>query len=110
MEQTMEQTTSGALRRQTNLANESADYLAKRDTLPKYCRECAVRFACHGECPKNRFISTPDGEPGLNYLCAGYKAFFSHIDRPMKVMADLLRRGRYADEAMALLQANPASQ
>jgi uncharacterized protein len=84
--------------------------LAKRDTLPKYCRECAVRFACHGECPKNRFIRTPDGEAGLNYLCAGYKAFFSHIDRPMKLMADLLRRGRYADEAMALLQANPASQ
>jgi uncharacterized protein len=77
--------------------------LAKRDTLPKYCRECDVRFACHGECPKNRFIDTPDGEPGLNYLCAGYMAFFRHIDRPMKMMADLLRRGRYADEVMALL-------
>lgn len=76
---------------------------AKRDTLPKYCRECPVRFACHGECPKNRFIRTPDGEPGLNYLCAGYKAFFDHIDRPMRVMSDLLRRGRYADEAMAIL-------
>jgi uncharacterized protein len=77
--------------------------LAKRDTLPKYCRECAVRFACHGECPKNRFIETPDGEAGLNYLCAGYKAFFTHVDRPMKMMADLLRSGRYADEVMALL-------
>jgi len=76
---------------------------AKRDTLPKYCRECAVRFACHGECPRNRFIATPDGEPGLNYLCAGYKDFFTHIDRPMKLMADLLRQGRYADEAMAML-------
>jgi uncharacterized protein len=41
------------------------------DTLPAYCRSCSVRFACHGECPKNRFIETPDGEPGLNYLCAG---------------------------------------
>ena len=77
--------------------------LAKRDTLPRYCRECAVRFACHGECPKNRFITTPDGEPGLNYLCAGYMAFFTHIDRPMRLMADLLRQGRYADEAMAML-------
>jgi uncharacterized protein len=77
--------------------------LAKRDTLPRYCRECSVRFACHGECPKNRFINTPDGEPGLNYLCAGYKAFFTHIDRPMRLMADLLRHGRYADEAMAML-------
>jgi uncharacterized protein len=62
-----------------------------------------VRFACHGECPKNRFINTPDGEPGLNYLCAGYKAFFKHIDRPMKMMANLLRQRRYADEVMGLL-------
>jgi uncharacterized protein len=77
--------------------------LDKRDTLPKYCRECDVRFACHGECPKNRFIDTPDGEPGLNYLCAGYMAFFKHVDRPMRMMADLLRQGRYADEVMALL-------
>jgi len=79
--------------------------LDQRDTLPRYCRECEVRFACHGECPKNRFISTPDGEPGLNYLCAGYKAFFNHIDRPMKMMADLLRQGRYADEVMPILAA-----
>jgi uncharacterized protein len=78
---------------------------AKRDSLPRYCLECPVRFACHGECPKNRFINTPDGEPGLNYLCAGYKAFFTHIDRPMRVMSDLLRQGRYADEAMQLLAA-----
>ena len=79
--------------------------LAKRDTLPKYCRDCSVRFACHGECPKNRFHTTPDGEPGLNYLCAGYMAFFKHIDRPMRLMANLLRQGRYADEAMAMLSA-----
>ena len=75
----------------------------KRDTLPKYCRQCEVRFACHGECPKNRFINTPDGEPGLNYLCAGYKAFFKHIDRPMKLMANLLRQHHYADEVMGVL-------
>jgi uncharacterized protein len=76
---------------------------AKRDTLPGYCRECEVRFACNGECPRNRFILTPDGEPGLNYLCAGYKAFFHHIDRPMRMMADLLKQGRFADEAMEML-------
>ena len=64
----------------------------KLDTLPQYCRDCEVRFVCHGGCPKNRFMQTPDGEPGLNYLCAGYKAFFNHIDRPMQVMANLLRR------------------
>jgi len=72
----------------------------KYDTLPKYCKECPVLFACYGECPRNRFIRTPDGEDGLNYLCAGYKAFFTHIDTPMKTMADLLRQGRYADEIM----------
>jgi uncharacterized protein len=72
----------------------------KQDTLPRYCRECEVRFACHGGCPKDRFITTPDGEPGLNYLCPGYKMFFRHIDRPMRGMADLIRRGRYADEIM----------
>ena len=55
--------------------------LDKRETLPQYCRECDVRFACHGGCPKDRFIQTPDGEAGLNYLCAGYKAFFHHVDR-----------------------------
>jgi radical SAM protein with 4Fe4S-binding SPASM domain len=73
---------------------------AKSTSLPSYCRRCEVRFACNGECPKNRFRVTPDGESGLNYLCAGYKSFFTHIDRPMRVMADLLRRGRYADEVI----------
>jgi uncharacterized protein len=66
----------------------------KRDTLPKFCRECDVRFACHGECPKRRFIRTPDGEAGLNYLCAGYKAFFHHVDPYMRFMAGELRQGR----------------
>jgi uncharacterized protein len=60
---------------------------AKESTLPRYCRECDVRFACNGECPKHRFLNTPDGEPGLNYLCAGYKMFFSHIDPYMRFMA-----------------------
>lgn len=59
----------------------------KLTTLPKYCRECSVRFACNGECPKNRFIKTPDGEDGLNYLCAGYKHFFTHIAPYMRFMA-----------------------
>lgn len=77
----------------------------KQDTLPRYCRECEVRFACNGECPRNRFIETPDGEPGLNYLCAGYKAFFKHIDHPMKVMASLLMQGRDAPEVMDILRA-----
>jgi len=66
----------------------------KRDTLPHYCRQCEVRFICNGGCPKNRFISTPSGEPGLNYLCAGYKAFFNHIDQPMRYMAQQLHMRR----------------
>ena len=82
--------------------------LHKRDSLPRYCRECQVRFACHGECPKNRFIETPDGESGLNYLCAGYKAFFTHIDKPMRIMAELLRRDRAPAEVKLVLAAEEA--
>jgi uncharacterized protein len=74
----------------------------KRDTLPQYCRNCEFIHICNGECPKNRFIETPDGEQGLNYLCEGYKAFFKHADRPMKIMAGLIRRGRLAEEVMTL--------
>ncbi len=77
--------------------------LDKQATLPRYCRECEVRFACHGGCPRNRFIRTPadsvsQAEEGLNYLCAGYKLFFHHVDRPMRIMADLLRRNRAPSE------------
>lgn len=75
--------------------------LAKRDTLPAFCRSCDVRFACNGGCPKDRFIRTLDGEPGLNYLCAGYLAFFRHVDRPMRMMAELLRRGLPPSRVMA---------
>jgi len=75
----------------------------KLNTLPKYCLDCEVRFACHGECPKHRFMNTPDGEPGLNYLCAGYKAFFTHIDEPLKIIVDLFNKGRAAEEVMQKL-------
>jgi len=74
----------------------------KFDTLPKYCLDCDVRFTCHGGCPKDRFINTPDGQPGLNYLCAGYKAFFHHIDQPMQLMVRLLRQNRAPSELMRL--------
>jgi uncharacterized protein len=79
--------------------------MAKRDTLPGTCRRCPVRFACQGECPKNRFMTTHDGEEGLNYLCAGYLAFFTHVDGPMRIMADLLRRGEFADQIMVTFAA-----
>lgn len=77
---------------------------AKETTLPRYCRECEVRFACNGECPKNRFIATPDGEPGLNYLCAGYRKFFNHIDPVMKQMAAEVQAGRPAANVMQRLR------
>ena len=76
----------------------------KFDSLPKYCKECPVLFACYGECPRNRFATTPDGEAGLNYLCAGYRAFFIHIGPAMNKMAGLIRQGRYADEILQMAQ------
>lgn len=77
----------------------------KRDKLPRYCRECDVRFACNGECPKHRFIRSPDGEDGLNYLCAGYKHFFKHIDPFMKFMATEFRNRRAPANVMAWAKA-----
>ena len=65
---------------------------AKWETLPSYCRECGVRPMCNGECPKNRFLKTPDGEPGLNYLCAGYKRFFTHCQPFVSEVAAHWRR------------------
>lgn len=78
---------------------------AKSATLPRYCRECPVRFACHGECPKHRFLRTPDGEAGLNYLCGGYRKFFTHIDPAMRTMVALIRAGRAPAEIMNLPRA-----
>lgn len=78
--------------------------LDKRDTLPQYCLDCEVRFMCNGGCPKNRFIQTPDGEDGLNYLCDGYRAFFNYIDKPMQFMANQIRAQRPPATIMAYLQ------
>ncbi len=82
---------------------------AKRDSLPAYCRACDVRHLCHGECPKRRFLRTPDGEPGLNYLCSAYKRFFHHSAPAMRHMAALLRAGRPASEVMAGTSHRPDS-
>ena len=67
---------------------------AKETGLPSDCRQCDVRFACNGECPKHRFVTTSSGEYGLNYLCAGYKNFFHHVDPYMRFMANELKHGR----------------
>lgn len=80
--------------------------LDKRETLTQVCRECDVRFVCNGGCPKDRFVPTADGEPGHNYLCEGYTAFFRHVQRPMRIMADLLSASR----PPALLMAQYAAE
>jgi len=67
---------------------------AKLSGLPSDCQSCEVRFACNGECPKHRFLTTSKGEYGLNYLCAGYKHFFRHIDPYMRFMANELKHDR----------------
>jgi uncharacterized protein len=76
---------------------------AKQESLPAYCRECEYVFACNGECPKNRILLTPDGEPGLNWLCSGLKAFFSHTEPRMRQIASILERGGEAREIMTVL-------
>ncbi|MCJ7832897.1 MAG: SEC-C domain-containing protein, partial [Deltaproteobacteria bacterium] len=65
---------------------------AKWETLPRYCRACEVLDMCHGGCPKDRILSTPDGEVGLNYLCAGYKRFFLHCRPFVSQLSALWRR------------------
>jgi len=66
----------------------------KSATLPRQCRECRFLFACHGECPKNRFMTDKYGEPGLNYLCLGYRQFFTHVAADMDFMKEELDAGR----------------
>lgn len=60
---------------------------AKRESLPRYCRECTHLKLCWGECPKNRILKTPDGEVGLNYLCRGLHQFFTHADAGLRAIA-----------------------
>ena len=74
-----------------------------KQALPVYCQRCEVRFICNGGCPKDRLLRAPGGEPGLNYLCGGYRAFFNYIDRPMKLMSALLAARRAPAEVMPLL-------
>ncbi|HKJ31094.1 MAG TPA: anaerobic sulfatase maturase, partial [Balneolales bacterium] len=66
----------------------------KKNALPKYCQDCEYRFACNGGCPKHRFLQTPDGEKGWNYLCKGYKKYFKHIEPYMRFMVNELQHNR----------------
>lgn len=74
--------------------------VAKETSLPRICKECPVLAACRGGCPKQRFTESCHGEPGLHYLCAGYRRFFLHIRKYLKVMATLLENGLPASYVM----------
>ena len=78
--------------------------LAKRDSLPTQCKECPYLFACNGECPKNRFCQTKDGEPGLNYLCQGYYQFFDHVAPYMDFMKRELQAKRAPANVMEAIR------
>jgi len=82
----------------------------KHDTLTRYCLDCDVRFACNGGCPKDRFATSPYGEPGQHHLCPSYKAFFHHVSGPMDAMRDLLRRNAAPRELMASYAAADAKR
>lgn len=73
----------------------------KSDRLTSYCRNCDYLGLCHGECPKNRFSRSPDGEPGHNYLCEGLKYFFSRTEPYMKFMKEEIRNGRGPSNVMS---------
>ncbi|HEY5469651.1 MAG TPA: anaerobic sulfatase maturase [Bacteroidales bacterium] len=75
-------------------ARQSEFGQVKSNTLPKYCIECDFRPMCNGECPKNRILKTPDGEPGLNYLCSGYKHFFNHCRPFVEAISEAWRNQR----------------
>jgi uncharacterized protein len=80
---------------------------AKLDTLPRYCRGCEVRAVCNGGCPKNRFLKTPDDKSGLNYLCVGYKRFFTHCQPFVSKVATQWRR-QSLEQGMPVTQATGA--
>lgn len=83
---------------------------AKRDALPRVCRRCEVRFLCHGGCPKERFIRSADGEPGLSYLCPGHRRFFRHAAPQLRLLADIWRQGRAPAEVMTQVALDDAAR
>jgi uncharacterized protein len=84
-------------------ARQAAFGAVKRDALPRQCRECRFLRLCRGECPKNRFGDGAGAAAGVNYLCAGYRHFFGHVERPVGRIVALFRAGRTAGEVMAAL-------
>ena len=76
--------------------------VSKEKSLPRWCQECDVLKACWGGCPKHRFVKTYYGEPGLHYLCAGYKKYFLYIRKYLNALTQVLENGRPASDVMKL--------
>ena len=76
----------------------------KHQALPQQCKECTFEFACHGECPKNRFVKDRYGQPGLNYLCAGYYRFYEHVAPYMNFMKNEYLNQRSPANVMEAIQ------
>jgi len=85
-------------------SEQSGFGITKKTALPRSCKECEVLAACRGDCPKHRFAHTCDDEPGLHYLCAGYKKFFQHIRKYLRVMTQPLENGLPASLVMEALK------
>ena len=79
----------------------------KQDQLPQYCLDCDYKWLCEGGCPKNRFIKTPGGEPGLNYLCRGYYRIFDHMDPYLRFLAQHYQQGTPLDMVMDHIREHP---
>ncbi len=92
--------TTDKLSRMVELSLQSGFGVKKEAVLPSWCSECEVLAACQGGCPKHRFEKTYYDEPGLQYLCPGYKKFFLHIRKYLRVMATLLEHGLPASRVM----------
>ncbi|WP_026971298.1 anaerobic sulfatase maturase [Aliagarivorans marinus] len=103
------QTKSGSIHKQTLAEMKSSATtvefsLNKQRRLTGQCQSCSYRFACHGGCPKHRFSSSQSGEAQHNYLCEGFRQFFRHSASAMRLMRDLIARGRAPSDAMFILQ------
>ncbi len=91
-------------------AQQSTFGTDKRDTLPNYCQQCEVRFACNGDCPKHRFSQSPDGEEGLSYLCPAYRRFFNHVAPSMQYMVKEIHEQRPPANIMRAIQMHDLQQ
>ena len=77
---------------------------AKKDSLPRYCKECPVLSLCNGGCPKDRFTQTPDGQDGLNYLCEGYRTYYRHLQPQLEEVLRFYKKGMSPQSIMAEIE------